>query len=58
MKAKDPTIYPLGSRVWILGSELSMCGDDKDKEVTLTLSKCYPDKYTCNSGHCIPLRYK
>jgi hypothetical protein len=25
--------------------------------VELTLSMCFPDKYTCDSGHCVHLRY-
>ncbi len=36
----------------------ALCNADADTEVQLTFSMCYPDMYSCDSGHCIPLRFK
>ena len=56
MESQDTNTYPMGTQTWVLGADLSMCNLKKGAYVNLTLSKCYPDKFTCNSGHCIPLR--
>ena len=53
---KDKGGYPFGRQAWVLGTEASICDYQKDVEVKLTFSKCYNDSYTCDSGHCVPLR--
>ena len=59
---KDPKKYvqtqkfPLGASAWTTGDENALCGLANRTTVELTMSLCYPEKYTCNSGSCIPLR--
>ncbi len=43
---------------WRILSMGALCNADADTEVQLTFSMCYPDMYSCDSGHCIPLRFK
>ena len=55
-KHKLPKQIPIGTHDWIVGSDNSLCQMESGTEMVLTFSACYPNKYTCNSGHCIPLR--
>jgi hypothetical protein len=60
---KDPTKFvqtgkfPIGTSVWEIIDEGGLCGLKSNSTKELTMSLCYPNKYTCNSGDCIPLRY-
>ena len=49
----DPNDLPLGTHLWQLGTENSLCGKKAGHVMKLTFSTCYPNKYTCDSGHCI-----
>ena len=48
---------PIGTHEWIVGDKSGLCKLPVDSKIELTFSACYPNKYTCNSGHCIALRY-
>ena len=41
-----------------LESDLVFCGKKEGEVSELTLSTCFPGKYTCDSGHCIELSSK
>lgn len=57
MEADKPDIdLPLGTHRWVLGAERAMCGKGDGDVVEMTLSRCFPNKYTCDQGFCIPLR--
>ena len=45
---------PIGTTHWKKTGVLSK-RDDHASVIPLTFSFCYPDKFTCNSGHCKPL---
>ena len=45
---------PIGTTHWKKTGALSK-SDDHGSVIPLTFSFCYPDKFTCNSGHCKPL---
>ena len=47
--------FPIGTHEWKLKKDDALCDQEKGYKRRLTLSQCYPDKFTCNSGHCIPL---
>ena len=47
---------PLGSHEWVVEAEGAHCFHSANTTVRLTFSDCYPNKYTCNNGQCIPLR--
>ena len=49
---------PIGTHKWVTGSENALCGRLEGYTTEMTFSKCYPNKYTCNSGHCINLHQK
>ena len=49
---------PIGSHVWEVKQDYSFCQQLKGYITTLSLSQCYPDKFTCTSGHCIHLEDK
>ena len=59
---KDPSNYvtasklPIGTTEWRVGNDEVLCGMKTNTTLELTTSLCYPLMYTCNSGHCIPLR--
>ena len=57
-KSKWPYDIPLGTVQWQVTTDSGLCQLPKDSVAELTLSICYPDKYTCNSGHCIHLNDK
>ncbi len=46
---------PIGTHTWVSGSRGAVCGEEEGSKHELTFSTCYPDKYTCNDGTCIPL---
>jgi len=56
MKNGDDDATPFGTELWTIGSKYAMCRKLEGEEQELTLSMCFPDKYTCNDGMCIPLR--
>ena len=56
LKHKNPRVYPIGTHTWALGSDNALCAMKKEELVELSLSICYPNKYTCNNGGCIDLR--
>ena len=47
--------YPVGSHDWKLKVDNAMCNQPNGYKVELTFTQCYPDKFTCASGHCISL---
>ena len=47
--------FPIGSQEWIIMENHALCNKDKGHKKKLILTQCYPDKFTCGSGHCIPL---
>ena len=47
--------FPIGTNEWKLKKDDAICNQEKGTKLRLTLSQCYPDKFTCRSGHCIPL---
>jgi hypothetical protein len=48
---------PFGTFLWRGLNEEGWCGEEQFQGYELTLSNCFPNKYTCDSGHCIDLRY-
>ena len=54
-KNKMPFNIPVGTHTWVVGSHSSLCYLPEGEEVQLTFSNCFPMKYTCNNGDCIPL---
>jgi hypothetical protein len=54
---KLPSEIPIGTHNWEVTTENGLCDQQIGHVTELTFSQCYPNKYTCNSGHCIPLRY-
>ena len=46
---------PIGSKNWMLKKDNSYCNKQKGHMAKLTFSQCYPDKFTCSSGHCVAL---
>lgn len=50
-----PEILPIGTHEWEITSDDAMCKLKKDKTMELTISQCFPNKYTCNNGDCIDL---
>ena len=59
LETKDTFFHnmPIGTHDWVVGSQHGLCQVPIGNTVKLTFSNCYPNKYTCDSGHCIPLRY-
>ena len=55
---KMPNSVPLGTVSWKTGTENSLCGYPDGFVTSMTLSQCFPNKYTCDSGHCIDLHQK
>ena len=47
---------PFGTHQWVVADKSGLCKLPMGSVTDLTLSSCFPNKYTCNSGHCIPLR--
>ena len=53
-----PNKIPVGSYKWQTGSANSLCYKKAGYVSEMTFSICFPNKYTCNSGHCIELHKK
>lgn len=47
--------YPIGRFEWMITSGGFVCDNPKNTPMNLTMSNCYPNQFTCDSGHCIPL---
>ena len=47
--------FPIGSHDWKLKKDKALCNLLNGKKRELTFTQCYPHKFTCGSGHCIPL---
>ena len=47
--------FPMGRKIWNLNKGKSFCNNKIGDSVELTFSQCYPNKFTCDSGQCIPL---
>ena len=54
---KLPDHLPIGTHIWSVMSEDAICRRNTSQTHELTFTTCFPMKYTCDSGHCIPLRY-
>ena len=48
-------MMPIGTNHWKTGAKNALCDLPSGSVAPLTFSYCYPDKFTCNSGHCKPL---
>ncbi len=58
MTDKNPRILPMGTHKWTLETPGAICNLEKGEKRILTLSRCFPDMYTCDTGHCIDLSNK
>ena len=47
--------FPMGRHKWKLVEGKTFCNHDVENDIQLTLSACYPGKFTCGPGQCIPL---
>ena len=52
------TDFPLGRQKWNLIQGKTICNNEIDNSIMLTFSQCYPGKFTCDSGQCIPLQQR
>ena len=50
--------YPFGRYTWRLGANSSVCGLGPGQTISLTLTSCPSEMFTCKSGGCIPLANK
>ena len=50
--------YPFGRYTWRLGANTSVCGLGPGEMISLTLTSCPSEMFTCKSGGCIPLANK
>ena len=48
--------FPIGSHDWTSKENYALCNQFKGYSKRLTFSQCFPDKFTCTSGHCIDLK--
>ena len=46
---------PMGRQKWDLKQGNTICNNEIGSSIQLTFSPCYPGKFTCDSGQCIPL---
>ncbi len=46
---------PYGRHVWSARGARDICGRRQGDKITLTLSTCYPEQFTCDDGTCIAL---
>ena len=51
---KSQSTYPLGRKIWTLHNDSCTEGEGETK-VTLQVSICTEDQFTCNDGLCIPM---
>lgn len=56
--ARLPEQLPIGTHVWEITVQDALCGLKVGSTLELTMSQCFPNMYTCNSGDCIPLSDK
>ena len=47
--------FPMGTHEWESKEDFALCNRFSGYHKQLTFSQCYPDKFTCGSGHCIDL---
>ena len=50
--------YPFGRYFWRVGANSSVCGVGPGQLISLTLTSCPTEMFTCKSGGCIPLANK
>ena len=50
--------YPFGRYSWRVGDNTSFCGAGPGQLLSLTLTSCPSEMFTCKSGGCIPLANK
>ena len=55
-KNKLPDNLPIGTHIWSVMMENGICKLNPSETHELTFTNCFPNKYTCDSGHCILLR--
>ena len=46
---------PIGRQKWNLVEGKTFCKHEIGNSIDLTFSQCYPGKFTCDSGQCVPL---
>ena len=46
---------PIGSKFWTSKKDGAFCNEKSEHIAKLTFTQCYPGKFTCDSGHCIPI---
>ena len=50
-------VVPVGRNTWkIMSGDGELCGKSDNSSISLTLSSCFPNKFTCDNGDCIQLR--
>ena len=47
--------FPMGRQNWKMVEGKTFCNHEIGNYIPLTISQCYPGKFTCDSGQCIPL---
>ena len=48
--------FPMGRQKWnLVQGKKTICNYQIENPTQLTFSQCYPNKFTCDSGQCIPL---
>ena len=52
-RTSDLGLYPFGRKVWKLNT--TMCNKMKGEELSVLLTPCKDDQFTCNDASCIPL---
>ena len=50
-----PMSYALGRNNWTVSGDYHKCSEGKDYTITLKLSACKEDEFTCNDGHCVKM---
>ena len=45
----------MGRQKWSLGQGKTICNYKIENPIQLSFSQCYPNKFTCDTGKCIPL---
>ena len=56
-RGKWPNQIPIGSYEWRVIAENGVCQKPEQSVHRLTFSQCFPNLFTCDTGHCIKLRY-
>ena len=47
---------PMGRQKWSLVKRETICKFETGNSIQLTFSQCYPGKFSCDSGQCVPLK--